>query len=69
MKRCLSLVKVALILLSLVMFASLSTTAAWADSSHARLTRVKRTHQRGSRHRAHKAGKHHTPKRSRHHTA
>ncbi len=64
MKRCLSLV-----MLALAMFAPLSITTAWAAPSHATLTRVKRTHQRGNRRRAHKAGKHHTPKRQRHHTA
>ena len=74
MKRCLSLavptlVKFALVALTLAIFASLSTTAAWAAPSQATLTRVKRTHQPGTRHRAHKAGKHHTPKRNRHHTA
>ena len=46
MKRCLSLV-----MLALAMFAPLSITTAWAAPSHATLTRVKRTHQRGTRRR------------------
>jgi len=37
-----------------------------AAPPQATLTPVKATHQRVQRHRAHKAGKHHTPKRHRH---
>ena len=44
----------------------LSSVFAVADTPHATLVPVRRTHQRVQRHKAHKAGKHHTPKRHRH---
>jgi hypothetical protein len=61
MKRLLAL------LLTLVLFSSFG----WAGPSPASLVPVKATHHRDKRvqrHRAHKAGKHHTPKRHRHAT-
>jgi hypothetical protein len=56
----------------LLMLAVLSCACAYASpaTSHARLTPVKSTHYRRdprvNRHRAHKAAKHHAPKRHRH---
>ena len=57
MKRC----------FSVLMLAVLSSIFAVARPSDATLIPVKATHQRVQRHRAHKAAKHHRPKRSHHH--
>jgi hypothetical protein len=54
---------------SVLMLCVLSTGFALADIPNASLTPVKATHHRDKRvhrHRAHKAAKHHTPKRHRH---
>jgi hypothetical protein len=59
MKRC----------LWVLMLGVLSTGFGWADTPNASLTPVKATHHRDKRvhrHRAHKAGRHHSPKRPRH---
>jgi hypothetical protein len=39
---------------------------AWSLPAEARLVPVRATHQRVQRHHAHKAGKHHAPKRTHH---
>jgi hypothetical protein len=54
-------IAVAVLLMLCIAFAA-------ADTSNASLVVVKKTHQRVIKHHAHKAGKHHTPKR-RHRTA
>ena len=52
---------------SVLMLAVLTSAFSLAAPSEAALTPVKATHQRVQRHRAHKAAKHHRPKRSHHH--
>jgi hypothetical protein len=54
MKRCFSVLTLAL----------LTATVAFAAPSEARLSPVRATHQRVRHHHAHKAAKHHQPKRS-----
>ena len=60
MKRC----------LAVLMLIVASSTFALASTPRATLTLVKKTHyhrdKRVTRHKAHKAGKHHTPKRQHH---
>ncbi len=56
MKRCFSVLILAL----------LTTAFAAALPSDASLVPARATHQRATRHHAHKAGKHHHPKRSKH---
>lgn len=63
MKHLLSII---LITCSLIA-CSLAPSIAWADSAHPSLIRVKRTHPPVHRHKAHKAGKHHRPRRPHHH--
>jgi len=55
--------------LSALMLCVLSSAFSLAAPGHIALTPVKATHQHVQRHRAHKAVKHHTPKRHRHHSA
>jgi len=52
---------------SLLMLAVLTSAFSLAAPSEATLTPVKATHQRITRHHAHKAAKHPRPKRYRHH--
>ncbi len=52
--------------LFLLLVACFATSACFADVSHASLIPVKATHPKVHRHHAHKAVKHHTPKRKRH---
>jgi hypothetical protein len=54
--------------LSVLMLWVLSGTFCLAAPRQAALIPVKATHQRVQRHRAHKAVKHHAPKRHRHHS-
>ena len=49
--------------LSLLMLCTVCSGFAWA-APQASLTPVVATHQRSSRHRPHKAGRHHRPKRN-----
>jgi len=49
---------------SVLMMCLLSSTFMSAAPGQATLTPVSATHQQAQRHRAHKAGKHHTPKRA-----
>ncbi|MFZ1140648.1 MAG: hypothetical protein ABR881_03740 [Candidatus Sulfotelmatobacter sp.] len=51
---------------SALMLAVLTSAFSLAAPSEATLILVKATHQRVHRHRAHKAAKHHRPKRSHH---
>ena len=53
--------------LSVLIMCTLASAFAGATPTRTTLTPVKATHQRPQRHKAHKAGKHHTPKRHRHH--
>lgn len=53
---------------SVLMMCVLSSVFLFAAPGQATLTPVARTHQRAHRHRAHKAGRHHTPKRAHGHT-
>jgi hypothetical protein len=55
-------------ILSVLMTCLLASAFAWATPPQATLTPVRATHERPIRHRAHKAGRHHTPKRHRHRT-
>lgn len=55
-------------ILLILMTCLLSSVFALAAPPHATLTPVKARHQHAHRHHAHKAGKHHTPKRHRHAT-
>ena len=52
----------------LLVLVLLSALCALARPSNARLIPVRATHQRAHRHRAHKAGKHHRPRRAHHHS-
>jgi hypothetical protein len=54
MKRCFSVLTLALV----------TTTLAFAAPMQVRVIPVRATHQRVRHHHAHKAGKHHQPKRS-----
>jgi Ni/Co efflux regulator RcnB len=49
--------------LSVLMLSVVASSFAWAASSAATLTPVKATHPRARHHHAHKAKKHHMPKR------
>ena len=53
-------------ILSVLMMCVLSSMFALAAPPHATLIPVKATHPHAQRHHAHKAGKHHTPKRHHH---
>ena len=53
--------------LSVLALCGLMCSFAWASPRQASVIPVRATHQRAQRHKAHKAGKHHTPKR--HHRA
>ena len=53
---------------SAMMICVLTCAFAWAVPNQASLVPVKATHQHAQRHKAHKAGKHHAPKRHRYHT-
>jgi hypothetical protein len=61
MKRFLSLLMMCLLACTFAW-----ATPAWAAAGKASLIRIKATHPRPVHHHAHKAGKHHTPKRHRH---
>ncbi|HEX3818905.1 MAG TPA: hypothetical protein VHW45_01165 [Candidatus Sulfotelmatobacter sp.] len=53
-------------LIAVVVLGLLCSAFAAADVSHASLVPVRKTHHRVTRHRAHKAVKHHAAKRQRH---
>ena len=53
--------------LSLAMMFVLASAYALAAPAQATLQEVRATHQRPVRHHAHKAGKHHRPRRAHHH--
>jgi hypothetical protein len=50
-------------LIAVAALSLLCTAFAVADTSHASLVPVRKTHRRVTKHHAHKAAKHHTPKR------